>query len=81
MIGETAAGEGSGGREGGLVGGERGCTTKWGRNGHKTAEDGAKRGSGEDLGDKLQQAKGNVNKETTGGASDAGWSAGTPSIG
>ena len=81
LIGETAAGEGSGGHVGGLVGEKRGCRAKRGKGRRKTAEDGSERGSCEELGGKLQQAKGNIYEETTAGASDAGWSAGTPSIG
>ena len=44
----------------------------------KTAEESPEQGNGERLGGKLQQAIGNVNEEKTGGASDDGWSAGTP---
>ena len=70
MIGETAAGEGSGGHAGGLVWEERGVRSREGRDGRRTAEEGPEQGSGEELGGKLQQAKGNVDEEETGEASD-----------
>ena len=81
MIGETAAGGGSGGQAGGLVGEERGVRAREGKDGSRIAEEGSEHGSGEELGGKLQQAKGNVNEEETGGGSDDGWSADLPSRG
>ena len=61
------------------MGEERGIRAREGKDGRRTAEEGPERGSGEDLGGKLQQARGNVNREETGGARDDGWSAGPPS--
>ena len=61
------------------MGEERGIRAREGKDGRRTAEEGPERGSGEELGGKLQQAKGNVNGEETGGTRDDGWSAGPPS--
>ena len=72
LISETAAGGRSGGNAGGLLGEERGVGARESKDGRKTAEKGPERGSGEELGGKLQQAKGNVNEEMTGGARDDG---------
>ena len=48
------------------MGEERGIRAREGKDGCRTAEEGPERGSGEELGGKLQQAKGNVNGEETG---------------
>lgn len=60
------------GRSGGLVGDERSLWAYQGKDERKTAGGVPEQGSGEGVGSKLQQVKGNENDEMTGGVSNDG---------